>query len=128
MATKREWELVLTDLTEVALKVKDVPNAKATYNKYLEQLGYSMQEQPRKKDNTKYTAEEVVKHSKHLGGIKMNLKQLERLLAGEKVGIKNGRISLEGDWFVVEEKVEENFITIDGFKNLELALKRLGGE
>lgn len=56
----------------------------------------------------------------------MTLKQLERLLAGEKVGIKNGRISLDGDWFVVEEKVEENFVTIDGFKNLELALKRVG--
>ncbi len=56
----------------------------------------------------------------------MNLKQLERLLAGEKVYVKNGRISLDDDYFVVEEKVEENFITIDGFKHLELALKRLG--
>jgi hypothetical protein len=57
----------------------------------------------------------------------MKLKQLEQLLAGEKVEIKNGRIFLEDDWFVVEEKVGDNFITIDGFKNLELALKRLGG-
>lgn len=56
----------------------------------------------------------------------MKLKQLEQLLAGEKVEIKNGRIFLEDDWFVVEEKVEDNFITIDGFKNLELALKSLG--
>jgi hypothetical protein len=55
----------------------------------------------------------------------MTLSQLKRLLAGEKVGLKNGRISLDGDWFVVEEKVEDNFVTIDGFKNLELALKRL---
>ena len=60
--------------------------------------------------------------------MKMKLKQLERLLAGEKVEIKNGRISLEDDWFVVEKKVEENFIIIDGFKNLELALKSLGDE
>ncbi len=57
----------------------------------------------------------------------MTLRQLERLLAGEKVGIKNGRISLDGDWFVVEEKVEYNFITVAGFKTLELALKRLEG-
>jgi len=63
----------------------------------------------------------------------MTLKQLERLLAGDKVGIKNGRISLDGDWFVVEEKVEfivegkvdYRFITVDGFENLESALKRL---
>lgn len=55
----------------------------------------------------------------------MKLKQLEQLLAGEKVEIKNGRISLEDDWFVVEEKVEGNFITIDEFTHLELALKRL---
>ena len=66
--------------------------------------------------------------TKHLGGMKMKLKQLERLLAGEKVEIKNGRISLDNDWFVVEKKVEENFIAIDGFKNLELALKSLGNE
>ena len=58
----------------------------------------------------------------------MKLKQLEQLLAGEKVEIKNGRISLEDDWFVVEERVEGNFITIDGFKNLELALKSLGAK
>lgn len=58
----------------------------------------------------------------------MKLKQLERLLAGEEVEIKNGRIFLEDDWFVVEKKVEGNFITIDGFKNLELALKSLGDE
>ena len=58
----------------------------------------------------------------------MKLKQLERLLAGEKVEIKNGRISLEDDWFVVEKKVEGNFITIDGFKSLELALKSFGDE
>ena len=55
----------------------------------------------------------------------MNLKQLKRLLAGEKVVIKSGRIYLDGDWFVIEERVGDNFITIDGFKNLELALKRL---
>lgn len=57
----------------------------------------------------------------------MTLRQLKRLLAGEKVGIKNGRISLDGDWFVVEEKVGFNFVTIDGFENLEEALKRLEG-
>ena len=56
----------------------------------------------------------------------MTLKQLERLLAGEKVELKNGRISLDGDQFVVEEKVEGNFVTIDGFEDLELALKRVG--
>ena len=65
----------------------------------------------------------------------MTLRQLERLVAGEKVGIKNGRISLDGDWFVVEEKVEfivegkvdYRFITVAGFENLETALKRLEG-
>ncbi len=61
----------------------------------------------------------------------MTLKQLERLLAGEKVGIKNGRISLDGDWFVIEKKIEFNgdivFDTIGGYKDLEDALKRLGG-
>jgi len=61
----------------------------------------------------------------------MTLKQLERLLAGESVGIKNGRIFLDGDWFVIEKKIELNgdivFDTIGGYKDLEDALKRLGG-
>lgn len=55
----------------------------------------------------------------------MYLEQLKRLLAGEKIEVKNGRIFLAYDWFVVEEKVEGNFVIIDGFKNLELALKSL---
>ncbi len=61
----------------------------------------------------------------------MTLRQLKRLLAGDKVGIKNGRISLDGDWFVIEKKIEFNgdivFDTIGGYKDLEDALKRLGG-
>jgi len=65
----------------------------------------------------------------------MTLRQLKRLVAGEEVYLKNGRISLDGNWFVVEEKVEVivegkvdyAFITVDGFENLETALKRLEG-
>ena len=61
----------------------------------------------------------------------MTLKQLERLLAGESVIVKNGRIFLDGDWFVIEKKIELNgdivFDTIGGYKDLEDALKRLGG-
>ena len=58
----------------------------------------------------------------------MTLRQLKRLLAGETIVLKNGRIYLDGDWFVVEERVEFNFITVGAFENLGSALKRLSDE
>ena len=61
LATGKTWENTLEGLVEISLKVKDVPNAKRVYNKYLEQLGYPMQKQPRKTNNKKYTAEEFAK-------------------------------------------------------------------
>lgn len=56
--TGKSWEEVLTGLFEVALKVKDVPSAKAVFQKYLEKQGYPTQRQPRKTNGTKYTVEE----------------------------------------------------------------------
>mgnify|MGYP000951231342 CR=1 FL=1 len=40
--TGKSWEDVLTDLFEVGLKIKDVPNSKRVFQKYLEQQGYQM--------------------------------------------------------------------------------------
>lgn len=60
-ATGDSWETVLTDLTEIALKIKMMPNDKKTYAKYLEVKGWEKQKQPKKLDGTKYTGDEFVK-------------------------------------------------------------------
>lgn len=57
----KSWEQVLEDLLQIALKVKDTPTSDRVYGKYLEDLGYPKQKQPRKKDNTKYTTDEFAK-------------------------------------------------------------------
>ena len=57
-ATGKDWDEVFEQLAIIGLELKDVVNSKPVYDKYLQQLGYPMQKQPRKSNNTKYTAAE----------------------------------------------------------------------
>ena len=57
-ATGKHWDEVFTGLSKVGLNVKDTISSKLVYNQYLQEKGYPMQKQPRKSDNTKYTAAE----------------------------------------------------------------------
>lgn len=57
-ATGDTWEDTLMGLTEVALKMKSVPNDKKVFDKYLESKGWFKRKQPRKADGTKYTGAE----------------------------------------------------------------------
>lgn len=63
-ATKQDWETVFMDLVKIALEIKDVPTSKLVYKQYLAEQGYPMQKQPKKTDNTKYTAAEFAKKFK----------------------------------------------------------------
>ena len=58
-ATGKSWEEVLTELTELALKVKAMPSEKAVYDKYLEQHGFMKMKQPRKSNGLKYKVGEL---------------------------------------------------------------------
>lgn len=60
-ATGKDWDEVFEQLAIIGLELKDVVNSKPVYDKYLQQLGYPMQKQPRKSNNTKYTAAEFAK-------------------------------------------------------------------
>jgi hypothetical protein len=60
-ATGKDWDEVFEQLAIIGLELKDVVNSKPVYDKYLQQLGYLMQKQPRKSNNTKYTAAEFAK-------------------------------------------------------------------
>lgn len=62
-ALGKKWEDTVLDLTMVGIKLGDVLNAKATYKKYLEGLGYKMKSQPRKPDRTKYTITEFAQEN-----------------------------------------------------------------
>ena len=57
-ATGKTWEETYHGLCLVGLSIKDTPSATPTYKQYLKQVGYQMEKQPRKSDNTKYTAEQ----------------------------------------------------------------------
>lgn len=60
-ATGKTWDETYHELCLVGLNIKDTPDATPTYKKYLKQEGYQMEKQPRKSDNTKYTAEQFAK-------------------------------------------------------------------
>lgn len=71
--TGQSWDKVLTDLMVYALKYKMMPNDVKCYDKYLSDLGYKKQKQPRKDDNKKFTGKEFVEIFKgecvaHIGG------------------------------------------------------------
>lgn len=47
LATGQSWDKVFTDLCEIALKKKRMPNEKQVYEVYLEKLGWEKHRQPR---------------------------------------------------------------------------------
>ena len=57
-ATGLSWDEVLDGLCEVAKKYKYSIGDDKCYGRFLKELGWSKQKQPRKDDNTKYTGEE----------------------------------------------------------------------
>ncbi len=74
-ATGKSWDEVLTELIPYCMKYKMLPDTTKCYEKYLADLGWVKQKQPRKSDNTKYTGKEFCKLVKadkvyicHIGG------------------------------------------------------------
>lgn len=61
--TGNSWDKVYTDLCAYGFKMRRAPNEKKVYEKYLDDLGYIKQSQPRKSDGTKYTVREFCKRS-----------------------------------------------------------------
>ena len=57
-ATNKTWEEVYNDLCKLGLEMKEMPNMKKVFEKYLEQIGWKKQKMPRFGDNTRYTLEE----------------------------------------------------------------------
>lgn len=57
------WDTVYTELCNLGLKLKAMPNDKKVFKKYLTQLGFTMHSQPIKWNGTKYTVEEFAKEN-----------------------------------------------------------------
>ncbi len=57
-ATGKTWDEVLDELVVFAHKYKEMPSDPKCYGKYLESLGFTKMQQPRKSYNTKYTGAE----------------------------------------------------------------------
>ena len=68
LATEQTWDKVYTDLCEIGLKMKRMPNEKQVYEKYLDNLGWTKHKQPRAKNYeegyfsgmSKYTVDELI--------------------------------------------------------------------
>ena len=58
-ATGLDWVTVYNGLCELGLHMKRMPNEKEVYSKYLESLGWTKRQQPRRLDNTKYLVGEI---------------------------------------------------------------------
>ena len=57
-ATDQIWEAVYDRLYELGRKMKRMPSEKQVYEKYLQELNWCKNKQPRRFDNTKYTVDE----------------------------------------------------------------------
>lgn len=57
-ALDKTWDEVFRDLAAIGIKYHFPMNMKNVYTKYLKSLGYDIQKQPRKDDNTKLTGKE----------------------------------------------------------------------
>ena len=63
-ATGQTWDETLMGLTKCALKHKHMIHCPELYGKYLEEMGWHKNKQPRKKDNKRYRAYEFVEFFK----------------------------------------------------------------
>lgn len=78
LATGQPWDKVFTDLCEIALKKKRMPNEKQVYETYLEKLGWEKHSQPRstiyenghKDTYKKYTVDEFITDLNFMNNIK----------------------------------------------------------
>lgn len=59
-ATGYTWDETLDKLVAISHKVKDMPNSKRVYEKFLVQEGWIKQKMPRRPDNTRYTVREFL--------------------------------------------------------------------
>lgn len=66
-ALNKSWEDVYTELCELGLKLKEMPNSRRVYEKYLEQAGFIRCNQPRRENNKRYTVREFIDELSYLG-------------------------------------------------------------
>ena len=59
-ATGYSWDETLDKLIVICHKVKDMPNCKRVYEKFLEQEGWVKQKMPKRSDNTRFTVKEFI--------------------------------------------------------------------
>ena len=63
-ATGQSWDKTLMGLTQCALKHKYMIHCPELYGKYLKELGWVKQKQPKKSNNKKYKASEFLQNFK----------------------------------------------------------------
>ena len=65
LASEETWDNVYVGLCELGLKLKDMPNNKRVFEKYLQIKGYEKLKMPKHEDNTRYNVKELARELPH---------------------------------------------------------------
>lgn len=78
------WNTVYTDLCEIGMKMKMMPNDKVVFHRYLEEIGFVKMKTPKNASGCRYTAEQFASRNPNMLAILS--------LANHLTVIKDGRV------------------------------------
>lgn len=99
-ATGQTWDETLMGLTQCALKHKYMLHCPELYGKYLNELGWTKQKQPKKSDNKKYRASEFVKTFKGTAVANLGQQHVACIKDGQVWDIWNSSEEIIGNYWV----------------------------
>ena len=99
-ATGQTWDETLMGLTKCALKHKYMIHCPELYGKYLEEMGWVKQKQPRKADNKRYRACEFVQTFKGTAVAHIGQQHVACLKDGQVWDIWNSSNEIVGNYWV----------------------------
>jgi hypothetical protein len=99
-ATGQTWDDTLMGLTKCALKHKYMIHCPELYGKYLEELGWVKQKQPRKSDNKRYRASEFVETFRGVAVAHLGTQHVACIKDGQVWDIWNSSNEVVGNYWV----------------------------
>lgn len=99
-ATGQTWDDTLRGLTECAIKHKYMINCPSLYDKYLKELGWEKQKQPRRSDNKRYRACEFVKKFKGITIANLGAQHVACIKYGQVWDIWDSSNEVVGNYWV----------------------------
>ena len=98
-ATGQTWDETLMGLTKCAIKHKYMIHCPELYGKYLEELGWHKNKQPRKKDNKRYRVHEFVENFKGTAVANVGAQDVACIKDGQIWDIWNSSYEIVGNYW-----------------------------